>query len=67
MGKKSEANGMVSVTFKKNYIASRGAPISGRKGETKDVRMSEQLQTLIENETCEVGKGTPASKREKAS
>ena len=57
---------MVSVTFKKNYIASRGPGIAGHKGQTKFLRMSEALQELIETGIVEVVRATPAQTRKKA-
>ena len=59
-------NGFVEVEFKKNYMASRGAPISGSKGQVKSMRMSDQLQACIDDGICAVVKAGKAEKRETA-
>ena len=58
--------GFVEVRFTKNYSAPRGAAISGAKDAVKEIRMSEQLQELLDSGVCELVKKTPAAKREKA-
>ena len=58
--------GMVEVKFLKSYSASRGPSIYGSKGQVKNVRMSDQLQALLDSGVCELCKAAPAAKREKA-
>jgi hypothetical protein len=57
---------MVKVKFTKNYIASRGPGISGRKDDEKEYRMTDALQARIDDGTLKLVKGKPAAKREKA-
>lgn len=56
----------VTVKFTKNYIASRGPGITGAKGSERSFRMTASLQALLDDGTVELVKGTPASKRSKA-
>lgn len=62
----------VTVKFIKSYVASRGAGISGRKGQTRTFATSDDLDALIKNGICEKVKDafepkkTVAKKRTKA-
>ena len=58
--------GFIKVRFTQSYSASRGAAISGVKDAVKEIRMSEQLQGLLDSGICELVKKAPAAKREKA-
>jgi len=56
----------IKVKFTKNYIAPVGASISGVKDQYKVFPVTDQLQKLIDDGTCELVSGTEASTRETA-
>lgn len=64
--KKDKRLDELNVEFQKDFVASRGAGISGAKGEVKKYPWSEDLQRCIEDDVVKVVKQPAAAKREKA-
>ena len=56
----------VTVEFQADYIATRGAPISGAKGAVKTYPMTDDLKKCLEEGTVKIVKEGAAEKREKA-
>ncbi len=59
-------NADVEVQFHKSYVASRGAGISGGKGQKRTYPWTPQLKALCDDGICSIVREVSAKKRETA-